>query len=221
MTKRKKRPFGKVERHREPPRRKLLLQGLGLMVGGAAFALARRRWGPRPPKLRLAKGAVPVRPPGTAPTEAEFLDACIRCGLCGTACKSGCIRFFGLDESEHGALSPYLDVRSRSCILCMACTDICPTGALKPIPEQLDVIKKEVRMGVAKVDADLCISYLGRICGYCHDACPLPGIAIELAPPASPVVLEDGCVGCGRCAEFCPQYPTAIDVVRRDPMGGQ
>ena len=61
------------------------------------------------------------------------------------------------------------------------------------------------------VDADRCISYQGRVCGYCHDACPFPERALKLVPPAKPVVL-DGCVGCGRCVELCPQFPTAIDI---------
>ena len=67
-------------------------------------------------------------------------------------------------------------------------------------------------MGVAVVDPDLCLSYLGRVCGYCRDACPLPGKAIRLIPPATPVVLPQGCTGCGRCVEYCPQSPTAITV---------
>ncbi|MCP4904833.1 MAG: hypothetical protein GY910_07620 [bacterium] len=28
-------------------------------------------------------------------------------------------------------------------------------------------------------------------------------------------MITDGCVGCGRCVELCPQNPTAIDIRRR------
>ncbi|MCA9540891.1 MAG: 4Fe-4S dicluster domain-containing protein [Myxococcales bacterium] len=156
---------------------------------------------------------VPVRPPTAGDDDAAFQSRCIRCGLCGTVCQNGCIRFFGLDEATNGALTPYLDVRHRSCTLCMRCTNICPTGALTPVEDRLEVIAETVKMGRARVDPDRCISYLGRLCGYCHDACPLPGKAIRLAPPALPVVL-DGCVGCGRCVEMCPQHPTAIFIER-------
>ena len=96
----------------------------------------------------------------------------------------------------------------------MRCTNICPTGALRPVADSLETIAGAVDMGTAVVDPDRCLSYLGRICGYCHDACPLPNTAIRLTPPGKPVVLEDGCVGCGRCVEMCPQVPTAIDVLR-------
>jgi ferredoxin-type protein NapG len=96
----------------------------------------------------------------------------------------------------------------------MRCTKVCPTGALTEVVDDLEVIAQRVDMGTAVVDPDRCLSYQGRICGYCHDACPLPGVAIRLVPKAKPEVIADGCVGCGRCVENCPQNPTAIDVRR-------
>jgi ferredoxin len=180
------------------------------MIGSALTGLAwlDRRGGP----LRLESRAFVVRPPSASHDDAAFRRQCIRCGECGTVCENGCIRFFGLDETEHGAGTPYLDVRRRSCTLCMRCTDVCPTGALTKIEDDLDVIAQLVDMGRARVERDLCISYQGRLCGYCHDACPLPGKAIRLAPPALPVIMDD-CVGCGRCVELCPQTPGALSIV--------
>lgn len=154
-----------------------------------------------------------VRPPTASHDDARFQKLCTRCGLCGTVCENGCIRYFGLDQNTHGAGTPYLDVRRRSCTLCMRCTQICPTGALTPVADDMDSIKATVDMGKARVERDLCISYQGRLCGYCHDACPIPKDAIRLMPPALPVIL-DGCVGCGRCVEQCPQTPGALSIVR-------
>jgi len=182
-----------------------------MLIAGAA--LARRSL--RPSATSTHRGPdKPIRPPTASADDASFQKACIRCGLCGTVCENGCIRYFGLDELEHGPLTPYLDVRRRSCTLCMRCTNICPTGALTPVEAKLDVVKESVRMGRAVVDPEHCLSYLGRLCGFCHDACPIPQTAIKLTPPALPVVL-DGCVGCGRCVEYCPQNPTSIIVVPR------
>lgn len=199
-----------LRRRRRPvmSRRRFLLQGAGFLAGG--FFLARR----------LVRASVdtptvdgsPVRPPTASHDDAEFRASCIRCGLCGTVCENGCIQYFGLDAGKWGAFTPYIDVRQRSCTLCMRCTQVCPTGALSPVAHDLDTIADVVKMGTAQVDPDRCLSYLGRICGYCHDACPLPQRAIRLTPPAKPVVIAEGCVGCGRCVEFCPQTPTAIDV---------
>lgn len=215
MARRSKRKTGRkkarvpTRRAELPSRRAFLAGGVACAAGGAL--LARRV---------LARSAVvefeglPIRPPTADLDDEAFQTKCIRCGLCGTVCENGCIRFFGLDEGDHGPLTPYLDVRHRACTLCMRCTNICPTGALSPVADDLEVIVETVDMGVARVDPDRCLSYLGRVCGYCHDACPLPGSAIRLTPPALPVVL-DGCVGCGQCVEQCPQSPTAIFLERR------
>ena len=133
--------------------------------------------------------------------------------VCAELCaRTGAFDFFGFDEPKWGALTPFLDVRRRSCTLCMRCTQICPTSALTSVERKPEAISATVKMAVAKVDPQRCLSYLGRVCGYCHDACPLPNKAIRLMPPAKPVVDLDGCVGCGRCVEFCPQNPTAIDL---------
>ncbi len=209
---RKGRWFGwkyRVKRRRPvASRRRFLLQGMGFLAGG--LFLARQLVGAG--TAATASEHPPLHPPTASPDDARFRASCIRCGLCGTVCENGCIQFFGLDEGQWGILTPYIDARQRSCTLCMRCTQVCPTGALSPVPHHLETIAESVKMGTAVVDPDRCLSYLGRVCGYCHDACPLPQKAIRLTPPAKPAVLADGCVGCGRCVEFCPQTPTAIDV---------
>lgn len=191
-----------------PSRRAFLIGGAAMVAAGASMVgLVARTASPRLEGLSL-----PVRPPTASPDDDAFRRACIRCGLCGTVCENGCIRFFGADEPEMGAMTPYLDVRRRSCTLCMRCTNICPSGALRPVADDLQVIAEKIDMGRAKVERDLCLSYLGRICGYCHDVCPLPGKAIKLTTHGLPVI-QDGCVGCGRCVEHCPQNPSALTLV--------
>lgn len=202
----------KLRRPRKAPsRRRFLIQGAACLAVGASgsvwrlsrvSARADETWRP------------PIRPPTANVDDSTFRAACVRCGLCGTVCENGCIQFFGIDEPTHGALTPFLDVRRRSCTLCMRCTQVCPTDALTPVEDRAEDIIEDVDMGVAVVDPDRCLSFLGRVCGYCHDACPYPNQAIRLVPPGRPVVLADGCVGCGRCVELCPQNPTAIDVHR-------
>ena len=85
----------------------------------------------------------------------------------------------------------------------MKCGAVCPTGALKKIPDDKQVIARSVSMGLAVIDENLCISYLGRLCGICRDACPYPGKAIKLKPWARPEVIVENCVGCGLCEEVC------------------
>ncbi len=200
-----------TDRPREPERRKFVVAGTTLALGGFAWSSVTLSGASQTTtEERLA----PVRPPSASRVDTTFQQQCIRCGLCGTVCENGCIRFFDLDEPAYGAFTPYLDVRRRACTLCMRCTQICPSGALTPIEDDFDSIVAAVNMGPAEVEPELCLSYQGRVCGYCHDACPLPGRAIRLQPPALPVVLDD-CVGCGQCVEACPQTPTAIRIPRR------
>jgi ferredoxin len=224
MTKRhRKRRLRRLLRRDPAPRRRFLALGGALLLGGAGLWWQRVLGSPaaqRVARVFLPAGTLPIRPPGALDDDKDFLSACVHCGLCADACDAGCIRFFGLDEVTHGPMTPYLDVRRRSCTLCMKCNTVCPSGALRPISEDMEDVKEHVRMGLAEVDPELCLSFLGRVCGYCHDACPLPQHAIRLIPPAKPVVLTDGCVGCGRCVEYCPQTPTAIAVVRRPDSGG-
>lgn len=155
-----------------------------------------------------------IRPPG-AGSESDFSLSCIRCGACANVCEAGCIKFFDHSAGLALAGTPYLLARQKACSLCMNCTKTCPTGALKSIERDLEEIKKEVRMGTAVVIEDHCLSANGRVCGVCHDACPLKGEAIRLKPVAKPVIDESVCIGCGRCEERCPQTPTAILIERK------
>jgi ferredoxin-type protein NapG len=207
-ARRKRRVRRLLEQPGPVARRQFVVQGCAFVAGGVALTAfgVRHRLASSPAFL-----TAPVRPPSASHDDERFQAACIRCGMCGTVCENGCIRFFPADEAEHGAFTPYLDVRKRSCTLCMRCTQICPSGALQRIEDEPGEIAANVRMGRAVVDPEHCISYLGRVCGYCHDACPIPERAVRLTPPALPVIL-DGCVGCGRCVELCPQNPTAITV---------
>jgi len=138
-----------------------------------------------------------LRPPG-ALEEHSFLGACMRCTRCVDACEAQCIRLFGPEAGDaHG--TPYIASSDKGCTLCLACGDACPTGALVPLERMEDV-----RMGVAEIDARLCLSLNGTgICGACFTVCPLRGRAITQDMRNAPIVHPDACVGCGLCEEIC------------------
>ncbi len=153
-----------------------------------------------------------LRPPG-ALAEDDFFNKCARCFKCGNACPNDCIEFFEIKDGIDRAFTPYIKARSRGCILCGVCADVCPTGALKPFINTREGWKEGVAMGIARVNKSMCYSYHGRTCGACYQACPLSGEAMKIGVFETPIVQNDVCVGCGLCEQACLHLPQAISVI--------
>ncbi|WJW75360.1 ferredoxin-type protein NapG [Thiohalobacter sp. IOR34] len=160
-----------------------------------------------------------IRPPG-ALAEADFLGACIRCGLCVRDCPYDTLRLAELGESVATG-TPYFIAREVPCEMCedIPCVKACPTGALDHALEDID----QARMGLAVlVDQESCIAFQGLRCEVCYNICPVRGKAISLElrhNPRSgthalfiPVVHSDACTGCGKCEEACILEQAAIKV---------
>ena len=154
-----------------------------------------------------------VRPPGSLP-EIKFLAACLRCGECLLACPTNGLAPAGLENGPTLIFSPLLLARRGPCEPeCNNCGQVCPTGAILPLPLPQ---KRWAKMGTAVVLPESCLAWAeDRRCVVCQEVCPYG--SIELVAEAGrtvpvPIVTAARCYGCGYCEYHCPVTPTAIVV---------
>jgi MauM/NapG family ferredoxin protein len=147
----------------------------------------------------------PFRPPG-AISEEEFLKACTRCDQCIKACPQNAImKIIKLGSSLH--LTPIINFHQTPCKLCedLPCAKSCAAGALIEVESIRDV-----KIGVARINKNLCHSWLGQDCQFCFISCPLTGEAIIKNEDGKPVINENLCTGCGICEFICPVRNSAV-----------
>jgi ferredoxin len=114
-----------------------------------------------------------------------------------------------------GMLQPRMDYITSFCNYdCTLCGEICPTGAISPVPLEE---KKLIQLGKAKFVKENCIVETQKTdCGACSEHCPTKAVKMvpfEGFPKLTiPEVTEDICVGCGACEYACPTDPKSIYV---------
>lgn len=149
----------------------------------------------------------PLRPPGALP-ETDFIARCIRCGKCAQVCPYKSIKIATLLDGIMIMDTPFIDARRIPCYLCMKCLPVCPSGALNRRLKD----KKDVRMGIARINKKECLAWQGTLCRSCYQSCPIFDEAIRMDIELRPIVDKDKCVGCGVCENVCPVEPAAIKV---------
>jgi len=160
--------------------------------------------------VKYEKDKFRLPPPGAK----DLFARCIRCGLCASACASMGYHAIRLGDFKDGYVMlgvPIVDNQIEyPCTLCMECTKVCPTGALEEIPQ------REVKMGIALIDPDLCWAWNTGECYSCAKACPFGTEVFAFRFNewgAHTRVLPDKCNGCGMCVQACPVVGSAIHVL--------
>lgn len=195
------------QRSRGTPSRRRFLKDAAKVAGSACLlslgvGLYTRQTSALPPTA--------LRPPGALP-EADFLGACVRCGLCVRDCPYDTLKLAELGDRVATG-TPYFEARKIPCEMCedIPCVAACPTGALDRSLTDIE----DARMGRAVlIDQENCLNYLGLRCDVCYRVCPVIDRAITLERfhnPRSdrhalflPTVHADHCTGCGKCEQAC------------------
>lgn len=183
--------------------------GVGMLGLGLGLAVTQAK----------SLAAQALRPPGAGP-EADFLGACVRCGLCVRDCPPN-ILHLATPVQPVTTGTPFFVSRVGACEMCedVPCVKACPTGALDHSLTDI----KEARMGLAVlVDKETCLNFQGLRCDVCYRVCPLIDKAITLElrhnertgrhTVFEPIVHSDACTGCGKCEQACVLKTAAIKV---------
>lgn len=203
------------------PNRRLFLQKIMQGVGYSALGII--AWSAFISKSQAKNLA--LRPPA-ALLEKEFISTCMRCGMCVEACPFDVLKLATISDDVPTG-TPYFTPRENACRLCLdiPCASACPTDALdlKRLVRNETLSINNAKMGLATINTQSCLAYLGLQCTMCIRACPLADIAIvqqsERNPRTGmhaflkPIVNPDYCTGCGMCEQACPTEITSIRIL--------
>lgn len=180
----------------------------GTVAVGAAMAVQAQEQKLDGGLAAIANKSVPERKTPLKPFGAislkHFSSHCTSCQLCVSQCPEHVLR---PSTKLATLLQPEMSYDNGYCrMACTRCSEVCPTGAIKPITKEE---KTAISIGCAVVLKENCIS-----CGNCARHCP--STAIQMVD-GLPSVNESRCLGCGACEYYCPARPvTAIYVEGRE-----
>ena len=197
--------------HTQDEGRRAMLTGTALLAGTALLRAQEKTTDGG--YAVIEKKQIPQRqhkivPPGSV-SVANMHVNCTTCQLCVSACPNDVLR----PSSDLSRLmQPEVSYERGYCRPeCNRCSQVCPTGAIKPIKVE---DRTAIQVGHAVWIKDNCVVLRdGVSCGLCARKCPAE--AIQMVPldesnpkgPQIPVVNDEKCIGCGACENLCPSRP--------------
>ncbi len=141
---------------------------------------------------------------------------CTGCQLCVSVCPNNVLHPSPYLENF---MQPAMSYEKGYCRPeCTKCSDVCPTGAIKPISV---IEKSSIQIGHAVWVKRNCIVISDDVdCGNCAEHCPTGAINMVLSDYKDkksrkiPVINKERCIGCGACEHLCPSRPFSAIYVK-------
>lgn len=192
-------------------RRQFLLTSAATLASAPAVLAQNSGLWTRPDETSSRETA--IAPPGALSVK-HLQQHCTSCHLCISKCPSNVLKPALLEYGLEGIMNPVMYFKKGFCNYdCTVCSEVCPTGALKP----LTVAEKHAtQVGRVVLRWGRCVvRNEGTSCGACAEHCPTQ--AVKMVPfrggLTRPTVDTALCIGCGGCEFICPVRPyTAIYV---------
>ena len=176
-----------------------LLKAQEMKVDGGLAAIEEKK---------VPKRATPITPPGSQ-SASHLAQHCTACQLCISSCPNQVLRPSG---NLMTFMQPEMSYERGYCRPeCTRCSEVCPTGAIRPITV---AEKSSIQIGHAVWVKENCVPLTDGVdCGNCARHCPTGAIQMVASnpdvadSPKIPVVNVERCIGCGTCENLCPARP--------------
>lgn len=193
------------------PSRRHFLLGLTMLSASAATAQQKKKvdGGLAEIEDKIApERTTSLTPPGSLSAQ-NMARHCTGCQLCVSQCPNNVLR---PSASLLTMMQPMMSYERGFCRPeCVRCSQVCPTGAIKPISREE---KTAIQAGHAVWIRKNCVPVTdGKECGNCARHCPSGAIMMmpldenDDSSPMIPSVNEARCIGCGACEYVCPARP--------------
>ena len=199
--------------------KRAFLIGSGTAVAAIAYAHAKKKVDGGLAVIedkQMPKRKNRITPPGSWNAR-HMQQHCTACQLCVAECPNQVLVPSG---DLLTLMQPMMTYERGYCRPeCTRCSQVCPTGAIKPITHEE---KSSIKIGTAVWTHFLCIPTTKKrkdgspaSCGNCANHCPTGAITmIQLDEnnensPLVPSINAAKCIGCGACEYVCPSRPVS------------